>query len=282
MKLDLCHDGKIARIFAWTSNGQARRHPVVSYVTLIYISSGELLMRSWEGYFGVYFPSCAATREKHQITFVIINKADLRQYIPRSMHKIRALSCFILVRYWPGLPFNLTALPRLPMVRTATRKNMAWWRHQMETFSALLALCEGKPPVTGGFPSQRPATGSFNIFFHLRLTKRLSKQHGTWNMEKRGALLFFVVTWWRHQMETLSALLALSARNSPVNSPHKSQWRAALMFSLICASMNAWVSNREAGDLRRHRAHYDVIVIIRQILRSRMQFVRIIVAVPQM
>ena len=48
----------------------------------------------------------------------------------------------------------------------------------------------------------------------------------------------------------------------PVNSPHKDQWRGALMFSLICAWMNGWVNNREAGDLRRHRAHYDVIVMI--------------------
>ena len=48
---------------------------------------------------------------------------------------------------------------------------------------------------------------------------------------------------------------------SPVNSPHKGQWRRAFMFSLICAWINAWVNNREAGDLRRHRAHYDVIVI---------------------
>ena len=48
---------------------------------------------------------------------------------------------------------------------------------------------------------------------------------------------------------------------SPVNSPHKGQWRGALMFSLICARINAWVNNREAGDLRRHRAHYDVIVM---------------------
>ena len=45
---------------------------------------------------------------------------------------------------------------------------------------------------------------------------------------------------------------------SPVNSPHKGQWREALMFSLICAWMNGWVNNREAGDLRRRRAHYDV------------------------
>ena len=48
---------------------------------------------------------------------------------------------------------------------------------------------------------------------------------------------------------------------SPVNSPHKGQWRGALMFSLICARINGWVNNGEAGDLRRHRAHYDVIVM---------------------
>ena len=50
-------------------------------------------------------------------------------------------------------------------------------------------------------------------------------------------------------------------RRSPVNSPHKGQWRGALMFSLICAWINVWVNNREAGDLRRHRAHYDVTVM---------------------
>ena len=48
---------------------------------------------------------------------------------------------------------------------------------------------------------------------------------------------------------------------SPVNSSHKGQWSGALMFSLICASINDWVSNGEAGDFRRHRAHYDVNVM---------------------
>ena len=48
---------------------------------------------------------------------------------------------------------------------------------------------------------------------------------------------------------------------SPVNSPHKGQWRGALVFSLICVWINGWVNNREAGDLRRYRAHYDVIVM---------------------
>ena len=48
---------------------------------------------------------------------------------------------------------------------------------------------------------------------------------------------------------------------SPVNSPHKGQWRGALMFSLICARIYGWVNNGEAGDLRRHRAHYVVTVM---------------------
>ena len=48
---------------------------------------------------------------------------------------------------------------------------------------------------------------------------------------------------------------------SPVNSPHKGQWRGALMFSLIYARINGWVNNREAGDLRHHRTHHDVIVM---------------------
>ena len=47
----------------------------------------------------------------------------------------------------------------------------------------------------------------------------------------------------------------------PVNSPHKGQWREALMLSLICAWIDGSVNNREAGDLRRHRAHYDVAVM---------------------
>ena len=79
------------------------------------------------------------------------------------------------------------------------------------------------------------------------------------------SILRIYYTWWRHQMETFSALLALSVWGihlSPVNSSHKGQWRRALMFSLICAWIYAWINNREAGDLRRRRAHYDVIVIV--------------------
>ena len=45
------------------------------------------------------------------------------------------------------------------------------------------------------------------------------------------------------------------------NFPHKGHWRGALMFSLICVWINNWVNNREAGDLRCYRTHYDVTVM---------------------
>ena len=50
----------------------------------------------------------------------------------------------------------------------------SWWRHQMETFSALPAICAGNSPVPGESPAQRPVTRSFDVFFDLRLNKRLS------------------------------------------------------------------------------------------------------------
>ena len=66
-------------------------------------------------------------------------------------------------------------------------------------------------------------------------------------------------------METFSALLAICAGNSPV------QLREALMFSLISAWINSWVNNRQAGDLRRHCGHYDVIVMKFVIPRLRLR-----------
>ena len=66
---------------------------------------------------------------------------------------------------------NLLATNRLPH-----RKYETWWRHQMETFSALLAIWTGNSPVLREFPAQSPVTRSFNAFFNLRLNKRLSKQ----------------------------------------------------------------------------------------------------------
>ena len=70
---------------------------------------------------------------------------------------------------------------------------ITWWRHQMETFSALLAICAGNSPVPGEFPAQRPVTRSFHVFFDLRLNKPLSKQSWGWWFEMLSRSL------WRHR-----------------------------------------------------------------------------------
>ena len=68
----------------------------------------------------------------------------------------------------------------------------SWWRHQMQTFSALLAICAVNSPVPGEFPAQRPVTRSFDVFFDLRLNKRLSKHSWGWWFETLSRPL------WRH------------------------------------------------------------------------------------
>ena len=72
-------------------------------------------------------------------------------------------------------------------------KPVSWWRHQMETFSALLAICAGNSPVPGESPAQRPVTQSFDVFFDLRLNKRLRKQSRGWWFETLSRPL------WRHR-----------------------------------------------------------------------------------
>ena len=68
----------------------------------------------------------------------------------------------------------------------------SWRRHHMETFSALLTICAGNSAATGEFPAQRLLTRSFDVFFDLRLNKRLSKQWRGWWFEAPSRPL------WRH------------------------------------------------------------------------------------
>ena len=97
-------------------------------------------------------------------------------------------------RFWYSFfPISVFALAS-DTVCVATWQNIeyTWWRHQMETFSALLAICAGNSPVTGEFPAQRLVTRSFDGFFVLRLNKRLSKQSWGWWFEMPSRPL------WRH------------------------------------------------------------------------------------
>ena len=76
-----------------------------------------------------------------------------------------------------------------------------WWSHHMETFFAFLAICAGNSPITGEFPVQRPVTRSSDVFFGLRLNKRLSKQSWGWRFETPSHSLWrhcngYIKGWW--------------------------------------------------------------------------------------
>ena len=129
-------------------------------------------------------------------------------------------------------------------LRFGTEKEITpipWCRHQMETFSALLALCKGDPSVTGGFPLQRPVTRIFDVFLDLSLNKRLGKQSrrrwfetqsrsswSHWNSTKNctvaNIMKFYVLT-------TNNATLALrvcgdeNTSITPNHSRHPLPWR---------------------------------------------------------
>ena len=91
----------------------------------------------------------------------------------------------------------------------------------METFSALLALCWGNPPVSGGFPLHRPVSRSFGVFFDLRLNIRVSKQSRRRWFEKPSCSL------WRHFNDGVPASLSVSAAGGY-------EWRCDLC--VVCAS----------------------------------------------
>ena len=123
---------------------------------------------------------------------VHISRAKIERINTVARH-VLLQGCFIVPRPVtdPSM-FWVKLIPSKPQQNTTNWEPsswFSWWRHQMETFSALLAICAGNSPVSGEFPAQRPATRSFDVFFDLRL-------------------------------------------------------------------INGWVNNREAGDLRQHRAHY--------------------------
>ena len=99
---------------------------------------------------------------------------------------------------------------------------------------------------------------SRDIFGVFEKCGLISKNIRKWKQWKKRITKFCPNIW-----QPILLTDSFTFHQSPVNSPHKGQWRGALMFSLICTWINGWVKNREAGDLRRHRAHYDVIVMWR-------------------
>ena len=108
--------------------------------------------------------------------------------------------------------------------------------------------------TTDVFPSQRVSRMET-----VSMSWRLMNQRDIMPTEVFKCLAHDDVIQWKHFPRHWSFVRGI--HRSPVNSPHKGQWRGALMFSLSCVGIKGWVNNRKAGDLRRYRAHYDVIVM---------------------
>ena len=183
-----------------------------------------------------------------------ISKAGIRNYIPQYMWGVKWQAIFAhaldtslwhrintgnLVSWNEVLNFNLVPIRWQGHFNTYSITNMllrnklreisnlftlifvvisycsisyTWWRHQMETFSALLAICAGNSPVTGEFPAQRSVTLSFDVFVDLRLNKRLSKQSWGWWFEMSSHPL------WHHCNVYWSWLLHWSSTTDPSGS----------------------------------------------------------------
>ena len=135
--------------------------------------------------------------------------------------------------------------------------------------STLRNLTRGPQKVTHQASQANPPDGSCPLFIDWNLCTISAK---VWNFQGPLQLhndqppehLYFPynhddVIKWKHFPRYWPFVRGI--HRSPVNSPHKGQWRGALMFTFICARINGWVNNREAGDLRRNRAHSDVIVM---------------------
>ena len=107
----------------------------------------------------------------------------------------------------------------------------------METFSALLAICAGNSPVPGEFPAQRPVTRSFDVFFDLRLNKRLSKPSWGWRFETPSHSL------WRHRNGKAFPRLHELAVTPDLRLSDWSNTRVTAVGDQICASRVAAIES---------------------------------------
>ena len=123
----------------------------------------------------------------------------------------------------------------------------------LELSTTLLLMCLSKR-----YKHFNPRSHAFETLWDLTIWRLIGSGNGA-QVAVWAIPLHDDVIKWKHFPRYWPFVRGI--HRSPVNSPHKGQWRGALMFSLICAWINGWVNNREACDLRRHHAHYDVIVM---------------------
>ena len=121
----------------------------------------------------------------------------------------------------------------------------------METLFASIIICESNSILSNG-------TWHSNIKMDIDRIRQWQIMYRLMPLGARVSVHDDVIKW-KHFPRYWPFVRGI--HQSLVNSPHKAQWRGALVFSLICAWINGWVNNRDAGGLGRHLAHYDVLVM---------------------
>ena len=166
----------------------------------------------------------------------------------------------------PGSEISVLRLPQRLMVISA-----------QTNISCITSLYGGNHQWPIDSPHKKSTVWILEVHIDLSLSMLLSKQsnyndlrlYDSLEWESMSACVFCIainvmfhddVIKWKHFPRYWPFVRGI--HRSPVNSPHKGQWRGALMFPLICAWINISANTREAGNLRRHRAHYDVTVMV--------------------
>ena len=115
----------------------------------------------------------------------------------------------------------------------------SWWRHQMETFSALLTICAGNSPVPGEFPAQRPMTRRFDVFFDMCLNKRFNKQSWGW--------------WFETLSRPFSVMCTLEhAKNNCPWGNLLSQYRVHVSQLQFAKSLSTWIRLQNHNESRKN------------------------------
>ena len=183
-----------------------------------------------------------------QVSWMFISQHSFRLSIPTKYNTschVRSITYTVLDRFFPYLAQIIT------IMRGCVARNDLWhWPVSPRSFSCDVAYFMDCINLWHKYNPRGEGEGYPNV----SRSKSAISSHDD-------------VIKWKHFPRYW--LFARGIHRSSVNFPQKRQWRGALMFSLICALTNGWVNNRGAGDLRRRRAHYAVIVMSTQRLAHR-------------
>ena len=221
-------------------------------------------------------------RANHFFDVFILHKARLNCSVNFQDHKYFVSKFVMGSTSADVMPCNLTKLlQNVPILRVSYDTSASCCTRIYTEARIHIFWMTPKPKKMGAHSNERQISSNLNIkhkFYYMLLSwficymSKFSYQYRNSHYKDETTLqLSYLyngnptphddVIEWKHFPRYWPFVRGI--HRSPVNSPHKGQWRGAWMFSLICARINSWVNNGEAGDLRRHRSHYDVIVMPR-------------------